>query len=159
MPDTFALSPLISLDFVACAIAGADAEIILASLVWLGLAQCWRTQACERPPVDISFSNGNVATHPMKMNDVLPPPRLSAAESSDKWERERKAFLRLRPSLLPTHAGRYVAIHGGEVVDSGQDEIALGLRVYSKFGYVPIYVGLVSAEPPAPVRIPSPRVR
>jgi hypothetical protein len=96
----------------------------------------------------------------MKKSDVLPAPIIGAREPSPgKWEREREAFLRLRPSLLATHEGKYVAIHEGKAVDSAEDEIALGLRVYSKFGYVPIYVGMVSAEPPRPVRIPSPRVR
>ncbi len=96
----------------------------------------------------------------MKKQDVLPPPRIKALEpASDKWEREHRAFLRLRPSLLATHSGKYVAVHKDKVVDSGEDEIALGLRVYSKFGYVPIYVGLVCSEPLRPVRLPSPRKR
>ena len=83
----------------------------------------------------------------------MPPP------AQGKWEQEFRAFLSLRPSLLPTHRDKYVAIHEGKVVDSGEDEIALGLRVYAKFGYVPIYVGRVSDEPQPIVRIPSPRLK
>ena len=66
--------------------------------------------------------------------------------------------MRLRESLLKTHKNQYVAVHQGKVVDSGGGEIALGLRVYAKFGYVPIYVGRVSAEPQPVVQIPTPRL-
>ena len=54
---------------------------------------------------------------------------------------------------------KYVAIHQGKVVDSGVDEITLGLRIYAKFGSVPIYVGHVSNEPQRVARIPSPRLQ
>src|SRR4051794_33352568 len=70
-----------------------------------------------------------------------------------KGEREYQAFLRLLPELLVTHRGQYLAIHDGQVVDSDTDEVALILRVQSKFGYVPIHVGLVTDPQPA-VRIP-----
>ena len=94
----------------------------------------------------------------MKRTNALPAPKIEpfpAAE--DKWERERRAFNRLRPSLLRSHLGKYVAIHQCKVVDSGNDQIAVALRVYKRFGYVPIYVGQVLAELPSPVRMPSPR--
>jgi len=57
---------------------------------------------------------------------------------------------------MRTHKGKYVAIHEERVVDFGDDKIALALRVYAKFGYVPIYVSEVT-EQPRIVRIPSPR--
>jgi len=96
----------------------------------------------------------------MKDSELLPAPQISLASTiPDKWERERRAFLELRPSLLSTHSGKYVAIHEGRVVDRDEDEIALGLRVYSKFGYQPIYFGRVSTDAPRIVRIPSPRLR
>jgi len=94
----------------------------------------------------------------MKRPNVLPAPRIDLSPpTEDKWEKERRAFHRLRPSLLRSHLGKYVAIHHCKVVDSGADQIALAMRVYKRFGYVPIYVGQVLAEPPPPVRIPSPR--
>jgi hypothetical protein len=40
-----------------------------------------------------------------------------------------------------------VAIHEGQVVDSGDDKLALALRVLAKVGNVPIHVGLVTEEP------------
>ena len=94
----------------------------------------------------------------MKRTTVLPAPRVDCPLPGEgKWNDERRAFQRLRPSLLRSHQGSYVAIHQSKVVDSGKDKVALGLRVYARFGYVPIYVGQVLAHPPPAVRIPSPR--
>ena len=94
----------------------------------------------------------------MKRTTVLPAPQVDCPLLGEgKWNDERRAFQRLRPSLLRSHQGSYVAIHQSKVVDSGKDKVALGLRVYPRFGYVPIYVGEVWANPPRPVRIPSPR--
>jgi hypothetical protein len=77
----------------------------------------------------------------------LPAPALS------KGEREYRAFLRLLPGLLATHRGQYVAVHDGQVVDSGPDDVALILRVQARVGYVPLFVGLVTERPPV-VRVP-----
>ena len=79
---------------------------------------------------------------------TLPAPALELpALPRTKWEREYQAFRRLLPQLLATHSGRYVAIHEGQVVDSGDDKLALALRVLAKVGNVAIHVGLVTAEP------------
>ena len=67
------------------------------------------------------------------------------------------AFQKLLPSLLPTHRGQYVAIHDEQVVDSGDDEIALARRVFAKVGNVPIYIDVV-AESPRIARVPQSRV-
>jgi hypothetical protein len=75
------------------------------------------------------------------------------AQELPKGEREYRAFHRLLPKLLPTHRGKFVAIHDEEVVDSDMDDVALILRVQGKVGYVPIHVGLVTDTPPL-VRIP-----
>jgi hypothetical protein len=87
---------------------------------------------------------------------IYPPPALEwATPASSKWEREHRAFLKMLPTLLATHRGKYVAVHDGQVVDSDADKIALALRAYANHGYVPIYVGLVSDQPAAPERHPS----
>jgi hypothetical protein len=94
----------------------------------------------------------------MKRTNFLPAPQVDRPLPGEgKWNDERRAFQRLRPSLLRSHKGRYVAIHQSKVVDSGKDKIVLGLRVYARFGYVPIYVGQVRAEPRPAVRIPTRR--
>lgn len=96
----------------------------------------------------------HIQTHPSpvldqeKMLPAMPP----------AWEAERRAFARLLPSLLGTHPGRYVAVHGGRVIVEGADQIEVARRAYAQVGYVPVYVGLVSEEPARPVRIPSPRL-
>ncbi len=78
---------------------------------------------------------------------TLPAPVVEIpAAPRTKWEREYQAFQSLLPQLLATHRGRYVAIHEGQVVDSGDDKLALALRVLAKVGNVAIHVGLVSEE-------------
>ena len=96
----------------------------------------------------------------MGETDLMPAPDISDAISPiGKWDREHQAFQRLRPGLLSQMRGKYVAVHEGQVVDSGEDQVEVALRCYRKFGYVPIFVGLVSDEPSLPVRVPSPRVQ
>ena len=81
---------------------------------------------------------------------------LPEPQAVTKGERERRAFLRLLPELLQTHAGQYVAIHNEQVVDSGPDDIALVRRVQERVGYVPIHVARVEKQPRVE-RIPGPR--
>jgi len=95
------------------------------------------------------------------MSDVttLPAPDLGLKETTPAaWENEQRAFLRLLPTLLATHQGQYVAVHHGRVIAEGPDQVEVAKQAYARAGYVPIYVGLVTNEPPRPVRIPSPRL-
>jgi len=69
-----------------------------------------------------------------------------------------ESYWRLLPTLVSQYRDQYVAIHEGQVVASGTNQVELALRVYRQFGYVPIYVGLVSDEPWRMFRLPSPRV-
>ena len=64
-----------------------------------------------------------------------------------KFEREKRAFYRLLPGLLATHAGQYVAIHDEQVVDSGADQLEVALRVQWRIGVATIYVHFVGNEP------------
>jgi hypothetical protein len=80
--------------------------------------------------------------------ETLPAPVLTPPPSKhEKWDREYAAFLEMLPDLLQTHRGKFVAVHEGRVIDSGDDKIALGLSAYERYGYIPIYVGLVTATP------------
>jgi hypothetical protein len=90
-------------------------------------------------------------TLPAPIVDLPPPP-------DNKWRREHHAFIRLLPELLKTHKGKYVAIHEERLVESGDDKLEVAFRAYQKYGYVPIYVGLVTNEPIPVIRIPTPRV-
>jgi antitoxin (DNA-binding transcriptional repressor) of toxin-antitoxin stability system len=78
----------------------------------------------------------------------------SLAEPDDAFERERAAFERLKPQLLKTHRGKFVAVVDEQVVDLDTDRVRLALRVYDAFGYRPIYVQLVEDHLPR-VRLPS----
>jgi hypothetical protein len=78
---------------------------------------------------------------------TLPTPLIDlAAPPCSKWDREHQAFQRLLPQLLATHRGKYVAIHEGQVVDSGDEKLPLALRVLGKIGNMAIHVGLVTED-------------
>lgn len=85
---------------------------------------------------------------------VLEPPTIPET----KFDREYQAFLKLLPGLLQTHPGEYVAVHDGQVVETGADQIAVAKAAWARVGYVPICVRLVTDQPRPVVRIPSFRV-
>jgi hypothetical protein len=64
------------------------------------------------------------------------------------FEKERAAFLRLKKKLIgdANYSDKYVAIVGGRMVDSDSDKILLANRVYSKFGYIAMYIGKVTRK-------------
>jgi len=96
----------------------------------------------------------------MSETEILPAPEIHspAPVEPSKWEREQQAFRRLLPDLLKTHRGQYVAIHNEQVVGSGPDQFELARESYQRFGYVPIYVGLITDEPARPTRIRTSRI-
>jgi len=58
-----------------------------------------------------------------------------------KWKEEVAAYDAMWPELLKTHKGKWVAVHGGEIVDSDSNREDLIKRVYSKFSrQTPIYI-------------------
>jgi hypothetical protein len=94
----------------------------------------------------------------MNESEILPAPVLNWPPPETKWQREQRAFVQMLPQLLASHRGQYVAIHDGQLVDSGAELVPLAKRVYVRYGYVPIWIDLVTDQPQPPVRIPSPRV-
>jgi len=61
---------------------------------------------------------------------ALPPkPQAQGERSEDKLDRELAAFERLKPSLLQTHRGLYVAIHHGTVIGADTDDFRLAALV------------------------------
>lgn len=95
----------------------------------------------------------------MSDTEILAPPEIKPThQSAGKFEREMAAFRRLLPGLLEHYRNQYVAIHGEEVIGSGDDILKVAHAAYEKFGYQPIYVDLVTDEPQPLVRIASPRV-
>jgi hypothetical protein len=65
----------------------------------------------------------------------------------EAFERERQAFERLKPELLRTHRGQWVAVYQEKVVEAGQDRSQVLDSVYDRFGYVPVYVQKVEEQP------------
>ncbi|HLX62104.1 MAG TPA: DUF5678 domain-containing protein [Planctomycetota bacterium] len=94
-------------------------------------------------PVEVELSAPRIRT----IADVPPP-----------WHKETEAFDRMFDELLKNYENKYVAICGGQVVASGDDEIKVATEAIKKYGKVPIFVHLVSATPPKPKRILPPRV-
>jgi len=72
----------------------------------------------------------------------------------EAFEREYAAFSRLKPQLLQTHRGLFVAVHNGQVVDSDADNLELARRIYANHLF-PVCIELVSDEPRI-VELPSP---
>jgi hypothetical protein len=94
------------------------------------------------------------------MNQVdiqLAPSFSSGTTPNEKWQREYEAFRRLLPSLMKDFRDQYVAIHNGQNVAHGKDQIEVAMQAYQQHGYVPMYVGLVTEQPAPVYRIPSPR--
>jgi len=84
-----------------------------------------------------------------------PPP---LPPTADKFEREKDAFRRLLPELLKTHLGKVVAIHDGQVVEAGTSRIEVAMATFRRVGAVPIFVELVTEDPPRVFRIPGLRL-
>jgi prevent-host-death family protein len=84
---------------------------------------------------------------------------------NEKWlaqqhqiiRREEAAFEQMKPELLKTHKGKFVAIHDGKLVDFDADESTLAKRVYARFGYRTILMTEVT-ETPRVYHVNSPRV-
>ena len=80
-------------------------------------------------------------------------------ENMRKWRQELEHFERLRSTLLKdrTLRQKFVAIHGGKVVDNDADEFALAKRVFRAFAD---QVVLIARVEPATriVEMPSPEL-
>ena len=58
-----------------------------------------------------------------------------------KWKAEIAAYDAMWPELLKTHKGKWVAVHGGKIVDIDRSREKLITRVYAQFSRrTPIYI-------------------
>ena len=83
-----------------------------------------------------------------------------AQRGHDPFEREVAAFERMLPQLLQKYRGRVVAVYEGRVVEvgcPGEGVAEVAGRVYSRVGYVPVYVQRVT-ETPRVYKITGPRL-
>lgn len=74
--------------------------------------------------------------------------------SSEKFERERRAFFRLLPELLKTHRGKVVAIHDEQVIAVGDERRPVIDEATRIVGDVDLMVETVAEEWPVE-RIPG----
>ncbi|RME64868.1 MAG: hypothetical protein D6790_02630 [Caldilineae bacterium] len=76
-----------------------------------------------------------------------------------KIEQERKYYEANHAALYRKYAGKYIAIHNGEVVDVDEDGRVLARRVRQRFGRLPIAIIQVRDSPEPPIfAVRRPRV-
>jgi Family of unknown function (DUF5678) len=85
---------------------------------------------------------------------TLPGTILAPRPETDSFRREQWAFYCMLGDLLKTHRGQTVAVHQQHVIASGPDRMAVVVRARELVGNVPIFVGLVTDEPPPVERVP-----
>lgn len=72
--------------------------------------------------------------------------------------KEQEAFEKLHPELIETHLGSYVAISGGNLIDSDEDKRILYQRVYQKFPHRHIFIKQVEDIPIGEINFRSPKI-
>ncbi len=89
---------------------------------------------------------------PLLDNLTIPP-----AEPDPAVEQERAAYLRMYPDLQKTHAGQYVAICNGELVDFDSDEAALFARIDDLYPDKFVWMTRIEDVPEKEIVLRSPR--
>jgi hypothetical protein len=72
---------------------------------------------------------------------------------------EQAAYEQLHSELKRTHFGQWVAVHDGQVVDTGTDNVALHRRVLARYGDTAILITQVEDSPRREIQVRSPRVQ
>lgn len=86
---------------------------------------------------------------------VLPSATTEIAE--DKRLHERAAFFRMLPELLKTIKGKWVAIHGEQVIEVGESMQSVLTNVRGRLPKGGLYIQLVDEKLPV-VKMLSPRI-
>lgn len=108
----------------------------------------------ERFPLAVMLVRQLIAASPRLRAQEAPP---TLPQVPEIFEREKRAFEKLKPELLKTHHGEYVIIREGKAVLFGQNKAKLAAQAYHQFGYGPLYIGLIQEEPEV-AYIPTPRM-
>lgn len=74
----------------------------------------------------------------------------------EQIDAEQAAFELMHTRLKGTHAGKWVAVHAGEVVDSADDQATLHQRVRLAFGQTAVLITQVRDVPVEELRIRTP---
>lgn len=94
------------------------------------------------------------------LRQTVPAPELlpiPPAETDTAVVRERVAYNRLLPILQQTHAGQFVAIYQGQLVDADPDEAALFARIDDRYPTQFVWLARVTAQPELEITLRSPR--
>jgi hypothetical protein len=75
----------------------------------------------------------------------------------EKIRREMDAFREQHAELLEHFAGKYIAMHDGQVIDHDMDQRALHLRIFARLGHTPVLLKRVDHEPERDLIFRSPR--
>jgi hypothetical protein len=64
------------------------------------------------------------------------------------FEANKNSFLKLKENLLQdkNFLDKFIVIKNGEMIDSDFDRSVLAERVYTKYGYIPIFIGKIMKE-------------
>jgi len=73
-------------------------------------------------------------------------------------EREKRAFRAMKDKFTKEDMGRYVAIYGGQIVDSDTDMTLLVRRVREEYGPKPVLVEQITNDPEPVYRITYRRI-
>src|SRR5690606_27645702 len=84
-------------------------------------------------------------------------PRFYVSPERTRMEAEQQAYENQRDAILAAHAGEYVAVHGGQVVDHDHNEIELINRIQPRYPTDIVHIRLVTQEPQPELRFRSPR--
>ena len=100
-------------------------------------------------PEDTILGLDQVADHMGTTPDALASKairRLLREEAEHKVRIEEQCFRAQRASLLEQYAGRFIAMHDGQVFDADDDELTLYLRVRERFPAIGILIKQVVVE-------------
>jgi hypothetical protein len=96
-----------------------------------------------------AFNQQDVATTIAEyLTQTVPPweaTPIPPANPDTAVARERTAYLQLFPMLQQTHAGQFVAIYGGQLVDTDSDETALFARIDDQYPNEFVWLAKVEA--------------
>ena len=122
----------------------------------LALAGAWKDDPTVDAMMEEIYRKRKEHTEPEPFAPVISSlPQSSPLDALDpKLAQEKAAFTRLLPGLLALYPGQYAAVHEGQVIATGKDQMRVIKEALARAGGATIYVGLVTDQPQVPERIP-----
>lgn len=78
-------------------------------------------------------------------------------ESDEIVDRETQAYIQLHPFLLQNYFGKFVAVHGGKLIDHAEDFDTLYERIIAEYPDEFVWISEVKDEPIETFTVRSPR--